>query len=168
MGSGKLLRSAINKHGIDNFQKRVLYVFETEDEMNLMEAQIVTEEFCSRDDTYNVCPGGKGGWGYVNQNGKNIGYGISFTSESGKFYGSLNGRKNFQSAHRKGIIKYDAFRGKTHSKLSKTLMSERAKARTKEQNSQYGTMWITNGKINRKIKSSEIIPDGWFKGRKMG
>ena len=31
----------------------------------------------------------------------------------------------------------------------------------------YGTMWITNGKENKKIKRKEVIPDGWYKGRKM-
>lgn len=33
-------------------------------------------------------------------------------------------------------------------------------------NSQYGTMWITNGTINKKIKKDiDIIPEGWYKGR---
>lgn len=32
-------------------------------------------------------------------------------------------------------------------------------------NSQYGTMWINNGIESRKIKSIDIIPDGWHKGR---
>lgn len=32
-------------------------------------------------------------------------------------------------------------------------------------NSQYGTMWITNGYTNTKIKKIDLIPDGWYKGR---
>jgi hypothetical protein len=33
-------------------------------------------------------------------------------------------------------------------------------------NSQFGTMWITNGKENKKIKKDiDIIPEGWYKGR---
>ena len=32
-------------------------------------------------------------------------------------------------------------------------------------NSQYGTMWITNGIQNKKIKKDQIIPEGWRKGR---
>jgi len=33
-------------------------------------------------------------------------------------------------------------------------------------NSQYGTMWITNGIDNRKIKKEQdVIPEGWYKGR---
>lgn len=32
-------------------------------------------------------------------------------------------------------------------------------------NSQFGSMWITNGTENKKIKSIDIIPEGWYKGR---
>lgn len=32
-------------------------------------------------------------------------------------------------------------------------------------NSQYGTMWITNGLENKKIKRVDNIPEGWYKGR---
>lgn len=31
----------------------------------------------------------------------------------------------------------------------------------------YGTMWITNGIINKKMKKNDSIPDGWHKGRKI-
>lgn len=35
-----------------------------------------------------------------------------------------------------------------------------------QKNSQYGTMWITNGRENKKIKKDvDNIPDGWYKGR---
>ena len=34
-----------------------------------------------------------------------------------------------------------------------------------EANSQYGTMWITNGTENKKIKKENVIPEGWYKGR---
>ena len=71
LGSGKLLTRAIKKYGRDKFVKKILHVFDTEDVMNAKEAEIVTEEFCARDDNYNLCPGGHGGWGYVNQNGLN-------------------------------------------------------------------------------------------------
>ncbi len=68
MGSGKLLRKAISKHGLQNFIKEILYVFETEEEMNAKEAELVTEAFCIREDTYNICVGGQGGFGYINNN----------------------------------------------------------------------------------------------------
>lgn len=71
MGSGKRLTLAIKKYGIDNFEKEFLFKFDSEAEMNAKEAELVTEEFCLREDTYNLCPGGKGGWGYINSTGLN-------------------------------------------------------------------------------------------------
>jgi len=40
-----------------------------------------------------------------------------------------------------------------------------SKSHMGEKNSQYGTMWITNGEFNRKIKKDDIIPLGWAMGR---
>ena len=64
MGSGKLLKRAITKYGLKNFSKEILYVFQTEREMNDKEKELVTlDEMC-----YNLCEGGKGGFGYINNN----------------------------------------------------------------------------------------------------
>ena len=67
MGSGKLLQRAQEKYGIDSFVKEIIHIFDTEEEMNTKEQELVTEEFCSRDDTYNICVGGKGGFSYINK-----------------------------------------------------------------------------------------------------
>lgn len=68
IGSGKRLKTAIKKYGIESFHCEILKYCIDEDEMNREESFIVTEEFCSRKDTYNLCPGGQGGFGYINQN----------------------------------------------------------------------------------------------------
>ena len=34
-------------------------------------------------------------------------------------------------------------------------------------NSQYGTMWVTNGSLNKKIKKGDLLPEGYFPGRKL-
>lgn len=60
-GSGKKLEYAIKKYGKDNFIKEVLFVFDNEHDMNLKEKAIITEEFVSHKDTYNVGIGGEGG-----------------------------------------------------------------------------------------------------------
>lgn len=69
MGSGKVIRSAIKKHGIGNFSKVILETFTTSDAMYAKEAEIVTEDFLSRSDTYNVRKGGHGGFDFINKNG---------------------------------------------------------------------------------------------------
>jgi hypothetical protein len=32
-------------------------------------------------------------------------------------------------------------------------------------NSQFGTIWITDGSQNKKVKRDTDIPEGWYKGR---
>ena len=66
LGSGKLIRAAIKKHGAKNFVKEVLFVFDNEQSMIEKEIEIVTEEFCNRSDVYNIMPGGKYGSGKRN------------------------------------------------------------------------------------------------------
>lgn len=61
LGSGVALIKAIKKYGKDNFSKEVLYIFNSEDEMNLKEKEIVTESFYKDDKTYNIGLGGEGG-----------------------------------------------------------------------------------------------------------
>ena len=60
-GSGKKLLAAIKKYGKENFSKEILFVFETEKEMNDTEKELITEDFVKRPDTYNVGVGGEGG-----------------------------------------------------------------------------------------------------------
>lgn len=68
LGSGIILQQAIAKHGRDNFTRTTLNEFDNSTDAFAYEATIVTEEFVSREDTYNVKLGGCGGWDYVNGN----------------------------------------------------------------------------------------------------
>ena len=61
MGSGKLIKAAIKKHGIENFTKTIVEYFENKESMFLKEKEIITEDFIKRDDTYNLKLGGWGG-----------------------------------------------------------------------------------------------------------
>lgn len=65
MGSGKLIRQAIEKYGIENFSKEILHIFDTEEEMKVKEKELVI--LCEQ--SYNLCDGGKGGFGYINSSG---------------------------------------------------------------------------------------------------
>ena len=66
MGSGKLISQAIAKYGLDNFTKEILEECKSETEMFQREAELITVK-CKK--TYNLLPGGKGGWSYINKSG---------------------------------------------------------------------------------------------------
>ena len=181
MGSGKLIRSAIEKYGVDNFKKDILFIFDNEEEMNNKESELVTPEFIREDTNYNICVGGSGGFSYINE--------FVWTKEKRQehnkktspffhpdFYekhkskineGAKKGCKTRNRLVREGIIDPKTFLGKSHTQETKQKMSKSAKERLKDptKNSQYGTMWITDGMKNKKIKKNEIIPEGWRKGR---
>lgn len=118
MGSGKTLKAAIKKYGLENFEKTILYCFDSEDEAYLKESEIVTAEFVKREDTYNLVTGGKG-------------FNSSDTiGENNNFYGKHHKKETIQ--HLSKIAKervnnpnyVNPMQGKTHSEESKKKMSE--------------------------------------------
>jgi hypothetical protein len=61
-----------------------------------------------------------------------------------------------------------SFLNKKHTDETKEKMSQSAKGKGQgEKNSQFGTYWITNGVENKKIKKTDTIPLGWYKGRNL-
>lgn len=172
MGSGKRLRRAIAKYGIENFKKEILFYFDNEQDMNAKEAELVTEEFCLREDTYNLCSGGHGGFSYINRVGlRTIGHTEETNTKRSK---TLSGRSPSQNtieavkkAHADGKYKYSNTKGKNISEDHKRKISVANSKLTGEKNSQFGSFWITNGCDNKKIRNTTEIPDGWYKGRSM-
>lgn len=167
LGSGKLLKRAIAKHGIENFSKQILFVFESEAEMDAKEKELVV--ICEQ--SYNLCEGGKGGFGYINKNG------LCKHSENGK-KGSLVRNHMFQTdpVFRASVMKNlqsptinkcppPSWKGKRHKETTKQKMSLAKKDKNKgKDNSQYGSKWITNGIINKKTRHG-TIPVGFWLGR---
>lgn len=181
MGSGKYLKHAIKKYGIENFTKEILFIFETEEEMNFMEKQIVTLDFCNSTETYNICEGGQGGFSYINNSGIRNGFEktrnnpdvlekimIGSIKGSESFKKKLKECPEFKAKHTENYTKNfvsdgSVWSGRKHSKESIEKMSKPKNVGST--NSQYGTMWITNGEVNTKVKKESQIPDGWKKGR---
>ena len=77
---------------------------------------------------------------------------------------SITMKKQYQNGERKST--FPSFSGKTHSQETKNKIGAQNALKQKgSRNSQFGSMWITNGTENKKIKSIDIIPEGWYKGR---
>ena len=169
MGSGKLIRRAIKKHGKENFIKEIIHIFETEDEMNKAESKLVVLS----EQSYNLCPGGHGGFGYVNSlpNAKERAAKAAVLGGAAtKGLKNVSASLRMKKMHAENRIIYSTFAGKKHSAETKKRISESKKLKAiglqnGEKNSQFGTMWITNGSINKKIRSSSMIPENWYRGR---
>lgn len=174
IGSGKLLKHAINKYGLDQFKTEILETCPSEAHMNLAEKIYVVVD---PEVSYNLCPGGRGGFGYINSTNKNrykrtekikqkgsdsIKRWIANNPERRELYQKRASRA-LVSKYASGEIVVRKIFGRKHSAETKQKMSIRAKNRST--NSQTGTMWITNGTENKKIKKNFPIPDLWYKGR---
>jgi len=60
IGSGTILKSAVKKYGCTNFSREILFVFDSFDDMNNKEIELVTEEYVGLDTNYNLQTGGQG------------------------------------------------------------------------------------------------------------
>ena len=178
MGSGKLIKAAIKKHGKENFTKQTLETFNTEEEMDAAEARLVV----LGEGSYNICPGGQGGWGYINSHimtdelRSKLGYLGGFANPTPEILnkvkeGASKGGKNTAEKIKAGLIDTSlyismGFKGKTHSIDSKEKISVKNSLSQKGiKNSQFGTIWITDGFLSKKIKKDQDIPIGWYRGR---
>ena len=132
--------------------------------------------------SYNLKPGGEGGFEYVNDTMSQ-----STRAEIGRLGGvkcktmGLGFFKESREERSERLIKYgvrgwlseDHQRKATDAARSDSAIIKRKEtfARIKhqqgERHSQYGTMWITDGIANRKIKKDAAIPEGWRKGRQI-
>jgi hypothetical protein len=187
MGSGKYLKRAMDKYGIENFTKEILHIFKTEKEMNDKEKELVVIS----EETYNLNEGGTGGFTYINSKGLNIANG---KKGSERFQKMLKENPDFYQKWHKNVTaaqKTESYRTKqseqskrkhreglcTHHQLNtpeaiakKKDIYKTIKHQQGHKNSQYGTCWITNGKENKKIKKEELdnyISLGYTKGRIM-
>lgn len=175
MGSGTLLRCAQRKYGIENFEKEILFQCDSVDEMFRCEAELVDRLFISRNDTYNMCEGGAGGrWspGRVT-NGHKAGK-LAYERKTG--WHSAEAARNAAIASREWH-KTD-YAKEVRTRARKQAVAPEAIAKKKEtmaqnkhsqgkNNSQFGSMWITNGTDNKKISKDSNIPEGYYRGRKI-
>jgi hypothetical protein len=159
MGSGKLIKRAIKKHGIENFSKEIIEYFNDEESMLFKEQQIVNGTFVSSDETYNIVEGGHGSFSYIN----------SLPNQ-----GHKPGQQKAAS-----VIGKQAFltKIKTDSKFRKTFretISKVAKTKHAANNNSIGTKghkWISNNNEKTSLcVSSDTLPlmlsRGWYLGRR--
>jgi hypothetical protein len=67
LGSGDRLRAAIKKYGTKNFARKTLAEFSCCEDVYKAEAELVNQAFVDREDTYNICLGGRGGVNFTKE-----------------------------------------------------------------------------------------------------
>lgn len=192
MGSGIYLKHAIEKHGIENFKKEILFECNNQEELDKKEAELVNEEFVKRKDTYNLNLGGSS-WYYVNKSGKaesiahwklakikflelleNEDYRKEYSHKLSmglkKAYQDPNKFKRKKNGEFKG--ENAAFYGRKHSQITKDKIRIAHKGLIAgENNPNYGKVWIYNLdlKISKSVKKEDLnlyLDQGWLRGRK--
>ena len=172
LGSGKRLWFSIRKHGKENFKIEILEYFQTREELAKREKELVNEDLLKDRLCMNLKPGGSGG--FCNKEHKINFYKAGNIAYKEKLKNDIDFKKiisnRMSELSRKlwksGILKYkDNWTGKNHK--SETIEKLKGhKRQIGKLNSQFGTIWITNGIENKKIKKENIIPENWYKGRK--
>lgn len=182
LGSGKRLYYELNKYGRDNFKFEILEHFNSREELVQAEITLITRKDIKDPNCLNCKPGGSGGFDYE------IGLKGSFLAKKA----IEEKRKDPQYVEKMLHIKRESnkkperilnikkalqehygnnsgnFKGKKHKPETIEKMEQSHRGAGKgNNNSQYGTCWITDEYISRKIYRGEIIPEGWRLGRKL-
>lgn len=183
MGSGKILKMAIAKYGIENFKKEILHVFDNEDDMNDKERELVVVN----ESTYNLNEGGMGGFGYINRNNlrkplsdkskSTISFKVKDLWKNSNVYdGTMRSLENSRSVKRKSNFSINDQVRRKALDLSKSASAALKRKHTLqtlnhqqgERNSQFNTLWINDGQQNKKVSKEDFClysNKGWKKGR---
>lgn len=181
MGSGIRIKRALVKYGKDAFRKDVLFVFDNPKDMFDKEREVVDEEFVKRQDTFNLCPGGDGGWNHLNLDAdvqrakaaKSNARQRELAAEDPTFQDKRRScaRALCEQLRAEGRIRHDTFKGRTHLASSRQKISDSMQGKQNgSRNSQHGRVWVSRpGEKPRKASEAELpalIQQGWVKGRK--
>lgn len=167
-GSGKILKQAQKKYGLQNFKKEIIIegMF-TKDELDRFEkCAIRIARFLGKAE-YNLADGGQGG----RTDDRSCTQTDSFRKlvslrrqeiEKDPERRKERLRKMKETKIANGTFGLKPMLGRHLTEEQKKKVSEKAKLRVGCKNSSFGKSWWTNGKENVK---SEVCPEGFWKGR---
>lgn len=172
LGSGKYLWRSLKKYGKENFKIEILEFYNNREELMEREKELVTLDKIKDSLCMNLKPGGRGGL-------CNDEHAYKFHAAGGRAVRKLLSKRHHERFKNDPIYRARCIEqmlgkqkwlGKQHTEETKKLQSlVKQGTGTKENNSQFGTCWITKEGINKKIKKEELeayLSQEWSKGRK--
>lgn len=175
MGSGKLIRRAIQKYGIKNFTKEISGIWNSEKEAYNAESNMVNNEIVENDMYYNQTIGGRGG------SIKGLNVGIKKTTEHRKNISkSLTGlRKTDNHRQKLSLAKIGKVLSTEHSKnisIGQKLNGKNGKyvrtdeIKQKQRDVRKSQKWINNGIERKMVDKNDLdlfFKSGWKLGKKI-
>lgn len=178
-GSGRRLKYSLNKYGKENHIVEQIEFLPDRKSLIEREKEVVNLNEIAKNNCMNLTLGGEGG--FISLEGCKRGGLSSIKIHQLKYDTNRQYRNYINEKRREEINKRKnagtfiswqntySWTGKYHTKKTKLKIGQANSIKQKgEKNSQYGTHWITNNFENKKIKKTEIIPDGWKLGRTIG
>jgi group I intron endonuclease len=162
LGSGTQLMRAVRKYGKENFVMEILEYLPTKELLSQREKEIVTMQEVTDRKCMNLKIGGIGGFPPTAKQRflermKEVDFKKMFGQKASE-------RNKEQYKNGKRVPNPPNWTGRKHKPETLEKMKDVKKGWGKgETNSQFGTFWITDGKVNKKTKSE--IPEGWYRGR---
>ncbi len=173
LGSGKLIRAAINKYGRDKFTKTILEMCDSEEHMNEREREIVNLEQVNNPNCYNCRVGGEGGWGHWLN---------SEEAHQSRLKGGRNSgvrkrnlaltKEEYTMRYKNGLQKWIEENGNPASKSWTSELKELQRNKVLgEGNPMHGKRWVCSpqgiAKIIDNTELAEYKKNGWVTGKKM-
>jgi len=160
LGSGKILKMAIEKYGAHNFTKDILAEFENESDALSYEKEMINKHNAVNSNYYyNIQEGGKGGWAHINTKGENNPmYGKSLLDVMIKKYGIEEGVSKYEESRKKSSDSYRGKKIRSKTEDERLFLSEKRKTYyenlTEEKRMELGKS-ISNGLKSANIKRSD-------------
>lgn len=176
IGSGKHLKRAIKKYGIENFKIEILEYCDTRELLVEREKCIVNSSLISEPLCMNLRTGGAGGFSGDVHKAKFLASSVptrfplqpSWYTKDNKQKVSESLKKRHAEGRYKNIPR-NGFKGKQHSEETiKKLKQSHTGKHVGDKNSQYGTCWINRDGTYKKICKNllnDYISEGWTVGR---
>jgi group I intron endonuclease len=176
LGSGRILKRAVEKHGVENFTKEILATFDSPEEAFRLEAELVTFELVHTKECYNAKEGGIGGFDHLNDGSEShrdrsrLAMNKALANMESKKIGVYSETYISPFSNRKIQQLGNSPEGRAKAKVTVKKTYAEIQHQQGQSNSNFGKCWITKDSDNKSVKKEDLtiwLDQGWVKGRKL-